>query len=136
MPNPYSPMMSGQNQMMGQPDWMSAAPSPYQQGMQNPYAQAPMRAPMDTSFSDRQAAVGQQLASQPRGNAGGSVGGMGGGLGGPIDPQRLAQGLKKFGEAANPYLPNTQMNTAEQFGTNPYSEQSRMIAQQNQGLMS
>lgn len=126
MPNPYA-AVSG-----AQPDWMSAQPSPYQQQMMG----QPMMAPQNTGFSDRQAAIGQQLANQPAQNMGGTRAGMGSGLGGAaMDPQKMAAGLRKLGDTVNPYLPTTQQATADQFGTNPYSDQSLMIAKQNQGLM-
>lgn len=132
MPNPYATMNG--------PDWMSAAPSPYQQGMQNPYGQAPRMAPGGSSFGDRAAAVGQQLVNQPMGNMGATQAGMSSGLGGSaMDPQKMAAGLRKLGAGANnvinPLLPSTQQATADQYGTDPYSEQSRMLAQQDQGLM-
>lgn len=37
-------------------------------------------------------------------------------------------------QTANAYSPWTQMNIGSQYGTNPYSEQSRMLALQERGL--
>ena len=130
MPSPYA--MNSMNQA----DWMQTAPSPYQQGMMS---QAPKMAPNDTSFGDRVAAQGQQLANAPQAGMAGGVGGarMGGMAGG--DQKMMADALRKgagnLAAAVNPYLPGTQQATADQFGTNPYSDQSMMIAKQNQGLM-
>ena len=37
-------------------------------------------------------------------------------------------------DTANAYMPWTQMSIANQYGTDPYSEQSRMLALQNMGM--
>ena len=55
------------------------------------------------------------------------------------DAFALAQMLKKDGQTPltdylNPYMPWTQLGTANQYGTDPYSQQSLMLAQQNQGF--
>lgn len=122
---------------MNQADWMQTQPSPYQQNMMG--GGQPMMAPNNTSFRDMAMAQGAQQAQQA-GMAGG-LGGARGGLGqmAGSDQQKMAQALRsgvgKLGDTINPYLPTTQQATAGQYGTNPYSDQSLMLAQQNQGLM-
>lgn len=50
------------------------------------------------------------------------------------DPKQLAQGLRNMGETLNAYSPWQQNAMADQYGTDPYSEQSRMLAMQERGM--
>jgi len=50
------------------------------------------------------------------------------------DPKQLAQGLRNMGQTINAYAPWTQNTLASQYGTDPYSEQSRMLALQERGF--
>lgn len=50
------------------------------------------------------------------------------------DPKQMANALRNTGETLNAYAPWTQVNMAEQYGTDPYSEQSRMLAMQERGM--
>ena len=50
------------------------------------------------------------------------------------DPKQMAAALKNMGEVANAYSPWQQTNMSEQYGTDPYSEQSRMLAMQERGM--
>jgi len=50
------------------------------------------------------------------------------------DPKQLAQGLRNMGETINAYIPNTQNELANQYGTDPYSETTRMLAMQQRGM--
>ena len=50
------------------------------------------------------------------------------------DPKQLAQGLRNLGQTLNVYSPWQQTATANQYGTDPYSEQSRMLAMQERGF--
>lgn len=50
------------------------------------------------------------------------------------DPKQLAQGLRNMGQTINAYMPSTQNELASQYGTDPYSETTRMIAMQQRGM--
>lgn len=50
------------------------------------------------------------------------------------DPKQLAQGLRNMGQTVNVMMPYTQNAMADQYGTEPYSEQSRMLAMQERGF--
>jgi hypothetical protein len=50
------------------------------------------------------------------------------------DPKQMAAALKNMGETVNAYSPWQQTNMSEQYGTDPYSEQSRMLAMQERGM--
>jgi len=50
------------------------------------------------------------------------------------DPKQLAQGLRNMGQTVNAYMPYTQNNLANQYGTDPYSETTRMLAMQERGM--
>ena len=50
------------------------------------------------------------------------------------DPKQLAQGLRNMGQTVNAMLPSTQNELATQYGTDPYSETTRMIAMQQRGM--
>jgi hypothetical protein len=50
------------------------------------------------------------------------------------DPKQMAGALRNMGETLNAYSPWQQSNMAEQYGTDPYSEQSRMLAMQERGM--
>ena len=50
------------------------------------------------------------------------------------DPKQLAQGLRNMGQTLNAYSPWQQTAISEQYGTDPYSEQSRMLAMQERGM--
>lgn len=53
---------------------------------------------------------------------------------GQIDPSQLASALRNLGQTANAYSPWTQSSVANTYGTDPYSEQSRMLAMQERGM--
>lgn len=59
---------------------------------------------------------------------------------GGFDPIKMAQALRgdrslsQDLQTANAYAPWTQMNMSNQYGTDPYSEQSRMLAMQERGM--
>ena len=59
---------------------------------------------------------------------------LGGGSMGKIDPSQLASALRNLGQTANAYSPWTQSSVANTYGTDPYSEQSRMLAMQERGM--
>ena len=50
------------------------------------------------------------------------------------DPKQMASALRNIGQTLNAYSPWQQTATANQYGTDPYSEQSRMIAMQERGF--
>jgi hypothetical protein len=50
------------------------------------------------------------------------------------DPKQMAAALKNMGETVNAYSPWQQVETSEMYGTDPYSEQSRMLAMQERGF--
>jgi hypothetical protein len=50
------------------------------------------------------------------------------------DPKQLAQGLRNMGQTVNAYMPYTQNDLAKQYGTDPYSETTRMLAMQERGM--
>lgn len=50
------------------------------------------------------------------------------------DPKQLAQGLRNMGQTVNAMMPYTQNAMVDQYGTDPYSEQSRMLAMQERGF--
>ena len=50
------------------------------------------------------------------------------------DPKQLAQGLRNMGQTVNAMMPYTQNAMSNQYGTDPYSEQSRMLAMQERGM--
>lgn len=79
----------------------------------------------------------QQLLQQGNGLASQAGASTGGGF----DPVKLAQALKGGDrsltqdlQTLNAYAPWTQMNVANAYGTDPYSEQSRMLAMQERGM--
>lgn len=53
---------------------------------------------------------------------------------GQIDPQKLASGLRNMGQTLNAYSPWEQNRVATQYGLDPYSESSRMVAMQERGM--
>ena len=59
-------------------------------------------------------------------------------LGGQTDTsfngKQMANALRNLGQTANAYAPWTQSNIASNYGTDPYSEQSRMLAMQERGM--
>jgi hypothetical protein len=50
------------------------------------------------------------------------------------NPKEMANALRNMGETINAYSPWQQTNMSEQYGTDPYSEQSRMLAMQERGF--
>lgn len=50
------------------------------------------------------------------------------------DPKQMASALRNMGQTLNAYSPWQQTATANQYGTDPYSEQSRMLAMQERGF--
>ena len=50
------------------------------------------------------------------------------------NPQQMANALRNMGETINAYSPWQQNSMSEQYGTDPYSEQSRMLAMQERGM--
>jgi len=50
------------------------------------------------------------------------------------NPKEMASALRNMGETINAYSPWQQVSTADQYGTDPYSEQSRMLAMQERGM--
>lgn len=68
---------------------------------------------------------GNQLSNQALGSQN-AIGGS--------NPQQLANALRNMGQTANAYMPWTQSNVANNYGTDPYSEQSRMLAMQERGM--
>lgn len=50
------------------------------------------------------------------------------------NPKEMANALRNMGETLNAYSPWQQVNMSEQYGTDPYSEQSRMLAMQERGM--
>ena len=50
------------------------------------------------------------------------------------NPKEMAGALRNMGETLNAYSPWQQVNMSEQYGTDPYSEQSRMLAMQERGM--
>ena len=50
------------------------------------------------------------------------------------DGKQMANALRNLGQTANAYAPWTQSNISSNYGTNPYSEQSRMLAMQERGM--
>lgn len=50
------------------------------------------------------------------------------------NPKEMASALRNMGETINAYSPWQQVNMSEQYGTDPYSEQSRMLAMQERGM--
>ena len=50
------------------------------------------------------------------------------------NPKEMANALRSMGETANAYAPWTQVEMSNQYGTDPYSEQSRMLAMQERGM--
>ena len=48
--------------------------------------------------------------------------------------KQMANALRNLGQTANAYAPWTQSNIASNYGTDPYSEQSRMLAMQERGM--
>jgi hypothetical protein len=53
---------------------------------------------------------------------------------GSSNPQQMANALRNMGQTANAYAPWTQSNISNTYGTDPYSEQSRMLAMQERGM--
>lgn len=50
------------------------------------------------------------------------------------DPKQMASALRNIGQTLNAYSPWQQTAISNQYGTDPYSEQSRMIAMQERGF--
>lgn len=50
------------------------------------------------------------------------------------NPKEMAGALRNMGETINAYSPWQQTALAEKYGTDPYSETTRMIAMQERGM--
>lgn len=118
------------------------APNPYiQQGQQQDIGGL---APMFQNINAQQAQLNQAIAQNQGLNQ--QVGGMGGG--GGFNNLAMAAMLRKGGPQSqqdinasdvqmsglSTYNPFTQSSIAQQYGTDPYSQSSRMIAAQEQGF--
>lgn len=91
--------------------------------------------PFFQNFSAQQQGV-QQAMQQGNQLAQNALTGQQGGF----DPIKMAQALRgdrsltQDLQTVNALAPWTQLNTASQYGTDPYSEQSRMLSMQERGM--
>ena len=106
--------------------------------MTNPYIQFPdvygattgNLTPYQQNIATQNQSI-QQLLQQGSQLANANLGGQ---SGGSFDGKQMASALRNLGQTANAYAPWTQSNIASNYGTDPYSEQSRMLAMQERGM--
>lgn len=108
--------------------------------MANPYIQFPNlygdmsqnQSPYMQNISNQQQSI-QQLLQQGNQLANASLNTQGQSQD-MSDPKKMANALRNFGQTANAYMPWTQSSISNNYGTDPYSEQSRMLAMQERGM--